>query len=319
MLILHFATKNSSNRSHPLIDWHLNHENKVSRVHHPDERLRIAAIDFLNPAPLMWDFEHLPLSNELSTRYVIQEMAPSACAEKLASGTADIGLVPIAAYATVPDLSIIPGCTVASKGTIRSLLLIYREPSGIEAIRTVAADTSSRATFAYVQILFKKYWKVPVSFAPHAPNLDAMLAACNAAILIGDPALLALEDKQAREQRTGERLMYLDLGEAWRTATGHAWVSAFWAVRNQAMGSKQLQDQVRNDFITSRDHGLQHRDELARVWASKLTLPRPVVQEYLTTNIHYVLDDDCLAAIQHFFLLAEECGALPAAPAVRFL
>jgi chorismate dehydratase len=297
----------------------LNDENKVSRVPDPDQRLRIAAINFLNPAPLMWDFERPPLRDELSTRYVIEEMAPSACAEKLASRVADIGLVPIAAYATIPDLSIIPGCTVASKGTIRSLLLIYREASGIESIRTVAADISSRATFAYVQILFKKYWKVPVSFAPHAPNLDAMLAACDAAIVIGDPALLALEDKEAREQRTGEKLTYLDLGKVWREATGHAWVSAFWAVRNEAMDSEKLREQVRNDFITSRDHGLLHRDELAHAWASKLTLPLPVVQEYLTTNIHYVLDDECLAAIKHFFVLAEECGVLPAAPAIRLL
>jgi chorismate dehydratase len=267
----------------------------------------------------MWDFEHSPLSDELSARYVVEEMAPSACAEKLASGAADIGLVPIAAYATVPHLSIIPGCAIASKGTIRSLLLIYREPSGIEAIRTVAADTSSRATFAYVQILFKKYWKVPVSFAPHPPNLDAMLASCDAAIVIGDPALLALQDKEAREQRTGEKLTYLDLAEAWRSATGHAWVSAVWAVRNEAMRAEELRDRVRNDFIASRDHGLQHRDELARAWASRLRLPFAVVHEYLTANIHYVLDDECLAAIQRFFLLAEECGVLPAAPAIRLL
>jgi chorismate dehydratase len=253
------------------------------------------------------------------TRYVIEEMAPSKCAERLASRAADIGLVPIAAYATVPDLSIIPGCTIASKGTIRSLLLIYRESTGIEAIRTVAADTSSRATFAYVQILFKKYWKVPVSFAPHAPNLDVMLAACDAAIVIGDPALIALEDKEAREQRTGEKLTYLDLGEAWRAATGHAWVSAFWAVREEAMASGELRDKVRHDFIASRDHGLRHRDELAREWASKLTLPPHVVHQYLTLNIHYVLDDECLAAVKHFFLVAKECGVLPEAPPLRLL
>src|ERR1700733_8699756 len=36
-----------------------------------DTRLRIAAIGFLNPAPLMWDFEHPPLSNELALRYRI--------------------------------------------------------------------------------------------------------------------------------------------------------------------------------------------------------------------------------------------------------
>ena len=32
-------------------------------------RLRVAAINFLNPAPLMWDFEHPPRNTELAERY----------------------------------------------------------------------------------------------------------------------------------------------------------------------------------------------------------------------------------------------------------
>ena len=67
-------------------------------------RLRVAAIRFLNPAPLMWDFEHPPLSTDLAQRYDIQWMLPSQCADQLADGAADIGLVPIAALATTPGL-----------------------------------------------------------------------------------------------------------------------------------------------------------------------------------------------------------------------
>ena len=88
-----------------------------------DSRLRIAAIDFLNPAPLMWDFEHPPLSVELAKRYRIDRMTPAECAAKLATGQADIGLIPIAALATSPEVRILPGCAIASKGRVRSLLL----------------------------------------------------------------------------------------------------------------------------------------------------------------------------------------------------
>ncbi len=277
----------------------------------------------------MWDFEHPPLRDELATRYAIREMPPALCAEQLATGEADIGLVPIAAYATIPDLAIIPGCTIASKGTIRSLLLIYREVAGdrafqddragLDLIRTVAADTSSRATFAYVQILFKKFWKIPVSFAPHPPNLDAMLASCDAAILIGDPALIALEDREAREQRTGERLCYVDLAHAWREATGLPWISAFWAVRTAAVSTMEVRRQVRADFLASRNHGLGHVEELVTEWAPKIAVPRHVIRTYLTENIHYVLDEECLAAIEEFYRLAAECGVLPQAPALSLL
>src|ERR1700728_4781942 len=91
-----------------------------------DSRLRIAAIRFLNPAPLMWDFEHPPLNAELLERYEIKWMLPSQCADELASGAADIGLVPIAALATTPGLRVLPGCTIASKKRVRSLLLVRR-------------------------------------------------------------------------------------------------------------------------------------------------------------------------------------------------
>ena len=72
----------------------------------------------------MWDFEHPPLCDSLALRYQIDHMQPSECATRLATGQADIGLVPIAALATAPSLHILPGCAIASKGRVRSLLLV---------------------------------------------------------------------------------------------------------------------------------------------------------------------------------------------------
>ena len=77
-------------------------------------RLRVAAIRFLNPAPLMWDFEHPPLNVELAKRYETNWMLPSQCADQLADGSADIGLVPIASLATIPGLRILPGAQTVS-------------------------------------------------------------------------------------------------------------------------------------------------------------------------------------------------------------
>ena len=158
----------------------------------PQARLRIAAIDFLNPAPLMWDFEHPPLRDALALRYQIHRMSPSDCAARLAEGTADIGLVPIAALAANPTLRILPGCTIAAKGRVRSLLLVRRASQPLAQLRSVAADTASRTTVAYTRILFHHWGNPHVPFLPHSANLDAMLDHADAAILIGDPALLAL-------------------------------------------------------------------------------------------------------------------------------
>lgn len=272
-----------------------------------DSRLRIAAIGFLNPAPLMWDFEHPPLDSQLASRYRIARMSPSECAQRLASGTADIGLVPIAALATTPGLRILPGSTIASKGSVRSLLLVRRASRPLALLRSVAADTASRTTLAYSRILFHKWGNPTVPFLPMGADLDSMLDRADAAILIGDPALFALEERSNRFERTGEELVYHDLAHEWRSLTGLAFVSAVWG----AAHSSPLDESIQEDFIQSRIHGLQNIDALAEEWSRKFPIPENTIRTYLTTNIHYILDEECMEGMRGFFRLAAEIGVLP--------
>lgn len=282
--------------------------------------LRIAAINFLNPAPLMWDFEHEPGKSRLLQRYSIHQTTPAGCADELVQGTADIGLVPVATYAFEPTLAVIPGCTIASLGDIRSILLVVRPQNGVKAVRTVALDTSSRTSATYTRILFHKYWNPQATFASHAPDLEAMLQVADAALLIGDPALLALEDRTAREQRTGEKLQYLDLGHEWHKLTGTAWVSAFWAVRPEGLRDAGIDNEsVVRDFQQSRDNGLAHIEDLVTEWSAKLAVPATTIHEYLTHNIYYHLDDACLEGLRLFYRYGAECGALPGVPELQFL
>jgi chorismate dehydratase len=279
----------------------------------PDSRLRVAAIGFLNPAPLMWDFEHAPLAVELAKRYQVEAMLPSACADRLADGTADIGLVPIAALATNPLLHILPGCTIASKGRVRSLLLVRRANQPLAALRSVAADTASRTTLAYARILLHHWGNPEAPFSPMAADLDAMLDRADAAILIGDPALMALEERANRYERTGETLVYHDLAAEWHALTGLPFVSAVWAVapNSVAVTNDGIDERVEQDFIRSRDHGLANIDTLVTEWSHKLPLSEQTIRSYLTTNIHYALDDECIEGMRLFFQKAAEVRALP--------
>jgi chorismate dehydratase len=272
-----------------------------------DLRLRIAAISFLNPAPLMWDFEHPPLNTELAHRYRIDPMLPSECAARLAEGTADLGLIPIAAIATTPGLRILPGCTIASKDFVRSLLLVRRAHQPLTEIRSVAADTASRTTIAYSRILFHKWGNPEVEYRPMAGNLDKMLASADAAIIIGDPALIALEHSQLRYEFTEEELVYHDLAHEWRTLTGLPFISAVWctAARVGAL------DEIAQDCIRSRDHGLANIDVLATEWARRIPLSAKAIRSYLSTNIHYVLDEECVEGMKGFYRMAAETGVLP--------
>jgi chorismate dehydratase len=284
----------------------------VNSASYPDlqsgKRLRIAAINFLNPAPLMWDFEHPPLNTELAQRYQIDRMSPAECADRLASGQADIGLVPIAALAANPTLRVLPCCVIASKRRVRSLLLVHRARQPLTALRSVAADTASRTTLAYARMLFHHWGNPAVPFIPASADLDAMLEIADAAILIGDPALLALEERANRFERTSEPLVYLDLAEEWNKVTGLPFVSAVWGTT--AWG-RPLVEIIAQDLIQSRIHGIENIDALVAEWSNKLPIPEETIRTYLTSNIHYVLDEECVEGMRVFFRTAASLGILP--------
>src|SRR6202167_1622146 len=184
------------------------------------KRLRISAISYLNTAPLMWDFEH----GDSGTDFDISYTLPSQCAVSLREGFADIGIIPAAAYTSVPDLVILPDVAIASRRAVRSILLVSKVP--LEKIRSIALDTSSMTSVALTKILFEKWWGGGRTFSAMSPNLDEMLATNDAGLLIGDPAL----------QVDRSRYLTLDLAEEWIRYTGKPFVFAFWAVRQESLG-----------------------------------------------------------------------------------
>ena len=276
-------------------------------------RIRVAAIDFLNPAPLMWDFEHPPNAAELADRYAITRMKPAECAASLLNGTVDLGLIPIAAL--TPALSVVPGSTIASLDKVRSIQLIVKGTRQLEDVRTIAADIASRSSLAYAQILFRKFLSTSPAFIPSPADPAAMLQAADAALLIGDPALFALEAREAIEQQVGT-CQWFDLAHEWKTRTGLPWVAAVWAVRPET-----IKDPVRliDDLNRSRVQGIGHVTNLVTEWATRIALPPATIHAYLTENIHYQLDPPCLEAMKLFRRYACEIGILPALSQVRFL
>jgi chorismate dehydratase len=271
--------------------------------------LRISAISYLNTAPLMWDFEHSEAGSEFEISYTL----PSACARALEAGTADIGIIPAAAYAQPPGLVVLPGVAIASRRPVRSILLVSKVP--VEEIRTVALDTSSLTSVALTKILFEKWLGGGRTYTSMAPNLEEMLAQHDAGLLIGDPAL----------QIDRSRYHTLDLAEEWIRHTGKPFVFAFWAVRQQALRGDASREPASQDlaaiFQQSRDHGLEpaNLDHIAREWCPRLGLKESDVRSYLTENIYYHLDPACLEGLQLFYRYAAEIGALPATPEIHFL
>jgi chorismate dehydratase len=279
--------------------------------------VRVAAISFLNPAPLMWDLEHPPRSTELSQRYQLHYTLPALCADELLAGRADLGLIPIASL--TPELAIVPGCTIASLDRVRSIQLIVRAPHTLETVRTVAADNASRSSRAYVEILFRKFLGTQPEFLTMPADPIAMLQQADAALLIGDPALLAVEARSRIEESVGP-CQWFDIAHEWTIRTGLPWVAAVWAIRPEAITESHVPaSMITSDLIGSRDHGLAHIEDLVREWAPRLNLPPAIVRDYLSVNIHYTLTDECVQALKLFRNYAAEFDILPPLPELRFL
>jgi chorismate dehydratase len=268
--------------------------------------LRISAISYLNTAPLMWNFEHGAHREELLKRFSLAYTLPSQCAQALANGTADIGIVPVAAYTTIPGLRILPDVAIASKNAVRSILLVSAQP--LDQIRSVALDTSSRSSAALVQVLFAKHYQQEVRFVSAAPQLATMLQEHDAALLIGDPAL----------QVDRSRYLTLDLSDEWRRFTGKPFVFAVWAARDGAASDEELSNSA-EVLRDSRDQGLRNIDAIAQSWSERLSLSPDVIQSYLTDNIDYYLDEENISGMQLFFRYAEELKILPPAPELTFV
>src|ERR1700745_2680704 len=111
---------------------------------------------------------------------------PSACADQLASGEADIGIVPVIEMAR-QKLPYFRETGIASYGPVRSILLVSKVPFG--KIRKLATDSGSRTSVMLSRIILAEKYGVEPQVISHPPDLAAMLGRADAALIIGDAAL----------------------------------------------------------------------------------------------------------------------------------
>ena len=263
----------------------------------PNKKPYIAASSYLNAAPLCYSFVY---GEQRRRCEFLSDAAPARCAEMLAEGRADAALIPAIEYQRIPDLKVAPGACVASKREVRSVLLASRVP--IQHLRTVALDSSSRTSAALIQIILGHFCGIQAQYHQAAPNLVNMLETSDAALIIGDPAMLI--DRSS--------LHVYDLAEEWRKHTGLPFVFAFWAISASSMawtGNDESEDS-RIDFQAAKIEGLSHAGQLASIYSEQLGLPGSELMSYLTENISYDLDEECLRGLRLYYELAYQCALI---------
>jgi chorismate dehydratase len=279
-------------------------------------KTKISIVRYLNAAPLAWGI----LEGQQSGDFQPVLSTPAECADQLANGSVDIGLIPSIEYQRIKGSKIIAGPVVASRHRVRSVLLISNKP--LWEVKTVACDNGSRTSVALAQILLKEIYRVRPEFRTSEPDLARMLGQCDAAVIIGDTALKFMEENErpnAEKQKSflklsPEPLLVFDLVERWKTLTGLPFVFAFWAAR------PGFQDgNVTALLKASREFGVANTAVIAARYSETLSMKKEYLQEYLDHNVHYFMDEACSEGLRVFYEKAASIGAIKALKSVEFL
>jgi len=273
--------------------------------------VRLGAVGYLNARPLVFGLEP-------SSRFTLRFDVPSRCASLLHDGSIDVGLIPSIEYLR-GDYKVVPGLAIASRGPVASVALYTSRP--MSDVRSIAMDASSRTSIALARVLCARLFRIHPAIETRSPDLAAMLDHHDAALIIGDGALLLDhsnaglgQDPPTREPRRQDPpIEKIDLGEAWTALTGLPFVYAFWAGRAGALSGEDVEA-----LQQARDAGVRHSEEIARDYFPDVPAHQRAGARYLRDNIRYDFGEEERAGLMLFYQYAAEIGILPHVGDVAF-
>jgi chorismate dehydratase len=256
------------------------------------KKLRVSFIEFLNALPLGWGFLHGKHKGAFDVLFDV----PSECSKNLSNGEADVGLIPVIEYQRIEGLKVIPEISISTKREARSVLFLSRVP--FDEVESVSLDSSSRTSVALLKILMGEFHsRRSVKYVESVPAIDCMLNECDAALLIGNPALQVSSDKTP---------YVYDLAEEWFKNTGLPFVFAFWAVSETGQNSSDFKV-----FRESKEEGLSSLKQIAKLYSPQLQIPETEIISYLSENLNYSLDEINIKGLELFFELAQKYSLIP--------
>jgi chorismate dehydratase len=278
--------------------------------------VRISVVKYLNSVPLAWGILEGPNRDDFEARF----STPAECAEQLAAGEVDLGLIPSIEYQRIPGSRIVPGPAIISPHRALSVFLLSLVP--LFRVRTVGFDPASRTSEALARVIFSEFYHTTPEFTACEPDPEKMLAANDASLLIGDVALryqaahrLPSAGSQKAFLRHGpEPVQMFDLAERWNNLTGLPFVFAFWAAR-----SGFRDKEAENKLIESRTYGMERLGTIAARYAETLGLEEEFVHGYLTRNLNYHMDANAVEGLREFYALAREHRILRSLRDIEFL
>jgi chorismate dehydratase len=270
--------------------------------------LSIGWYPYLNCAPLRWG---LGTTGPAEPRAALVA-APDHLAGALLGGELDIAPITLVEFLRHgQDLLVLPDLAIGSTGPVMSCHLIStREPERLGG-RPVALCSTSRTTVTFARILLERRFGVRPRYHVTDPHLPTMLREADAAVLIGDTALLAGQHPPAGTT-------VYDIGELWHGWTGLPSVFAVWAVRRSAAAAAP--QQVADLHARLRRAARAAAAAPHRAAAAACQAGAPVGPDLLTTyfrRLDYRFGAPQLSAVRRFAQLAAALGEVPDEPVIE--
>lgn len=261
-------------------------------------RLRLAAVSFLNTRPITYGIEQGLVGRD---RFALTFDLPSRCATAVATGQADLALMPIASYATsARELCMVPGVAIASRGPVRTVLLMGDVPW--QEMDTIFLDEASRTSQMMVRLLTHERGLAPRFESAEHDRIVDQVGGRRGALVIGDACFAA-----------SPRFPHVyDLGEEWTSRVGLPFLAAAWIGRPGVLEPGDLE--LLQESLAL---GLLHRDQIASHFALRDGVDVQLYKRYFRDNIHYGLGAAELSGAATFFARAQRAGLLERAPMLR--
>jgi chorismate dehydratase len=248
-------------------------------------KVRISAVSYLNSTPFVYGLEHSDLIHEVELSLDI----PAVCAEKLRSGTVQLGLIPVAVIPLLKEFHIISDYCIGAVGKVNSVMLYSDVP--LNEIKTVLLDYQSRTSVSLVRVLASEYWKIDPSWEKASEGYIGNIGGSTAAVVIGDRTF-GLNEKF--------RFVY-DLADEWQKFSGLPFVFACWVSNTQLPGT------FIEKFNSAMKLGLDSRPILIEELISSGKYKTDIA-EYLYKSISYDYDAEKKQALQLFLSYLPDGG-----------
>ncbi|HEV2237476.1 MAG TPA: menaquinone biosynthesis protein [Ktedonobacterales bacterium] len=242
--------------------------------------VHLGVIDYLNVAPVYARILTEMGEAGASAPFATLAGVPARMNDALADGVPDISNVSSYAFGVhAREWLLVPRLSVAAHGRVDSVLLFswhddWRALDG----RPVALTDQSATSIELVKALAANRHHITPSYTLAPGDLDAMLLTHDAALLIGDRALV---ERHARRVVAGRGVPHVfDLAAEWQAWTDLPFVFAVWAARADRVEALRASGVVAR-LRASKDWGLAHLDAIAAEYAERLGLTPAVCAEYL--------------------------------------